>query len=149
MSSHPGCSRQSSCITNADASSGSSDTPEPAPLCCRYSLTSAPSVLSVPALSTAAAPAPAAAPAVAPPTGAGPATLVALSLAMGFGAALPVPLEVTPLALIPPPVVAAPVWASRRGCLNYISESGFKNNSQAGYQHYVCCNCLLKTIHHF
>ena len=116
---HPARLRQHSCISNAQFSSAvgslsSSDAPGSGPQCCCYwlrgnFLTSASSVLLVPALSSAATPAPAAAPAVAPPSGAGPATLVALPLAVGVAAAFPVAFEVTALALISSPVIAAPV----------------------------------------
>lgn len=73
-------------------------------------LTSASSVLPVPALSATATPAPAAAPAVAPPAGAAPATLVALPLPVQVADAFPVPIEVAALALVSPPVIAVPVW---------------------------------------
>lgn len=80
--------------------------------CCGRFLTSASSVLSVSALSSAAtrAPAPAPAPAVAPPPGAAPAPLVTLPLAVRVAEAFPVPIEVAPLSLISPSVVAGPVW---------------------------------------
>lgn len=73
-------------------------------------LTSASSVLPVPALSSAATPAPAAASAVAPPTGAPSAALVAFTFAVGVAAAFPVAIKVTALALFAPPVVTIPVW---------------------------------------
>lgn len=68
-------------------------------------------MLPVPALSSAATPAPAAASAaaVAPPSGASSASLVALPLTVGVAATFPVPIEVTALALVSPPVIAAPV----------------------------------------
>lgn len=71
-------------------------------------LTSASSVLPVPALSSAATPAPASA--VAPPTGAPSAALVAFTFAVGVAAAFPVAIKVTALALFAPPVVTIPVW---------------------------------------
>lgn len=72
-------------------------------------LTSASSVLPIPALSTTAAPA--AAPAVASPAGAAPAPLMALPV--GVAAAFPVPIKVTALALVSPPLIAVPVWMMR------------------------------------
>lgn len=72
-------------------------------------LTSASSVLPVPALSSAATPAAAATSAVAPPTGAAPAAFVALTFTVGVAAAFPMAIEVAALALISPPVIATPV----------------------------------------
>lgn len=70
-------------------------------------LTSASSVLPVPAL-----------PSTATPTSAttAPTTLMSLPLTVRITAAFPVAIKVTTLALLSPPVVATPVWGiERRG----------------------------------